>query len=111
MYAHNLWVAAVATKHNGFKEEREIRIGWIEPINMTTGEFSQDFKKDSLKHRTSKMGITPYIEFNTAEYLKIKEITVGPKYSGALIDIKDYLALNGYETNGRKIKKSEIPYR
>jgi len=111
MYAHSLWVGAIATKHKGFKEEKEIRIGWLEPVNLGTGEYDQEFKTNWLKHRTSAMGITPYIELDVESLLDLKEITVGPKYKGSMYDIKDFISMNGYNPAEIEIKKSTIPYR
>lgn len=110
-YSHNLWAAAISTKHVGFEEEKEVRIGWVEPITIHTGEYSFHFKNNVLKHRTGVMGLTPYIELDIIEHLKLKEITLGPKYNGSLWDVKDFIEKNGFDIHEVIIKKSEIPFR
>lgn len=95
---------ACTIKHSKFKEENEYR-HFYQP-NYSKLDLSQHF-------RSSKFGLTPYVNVNFCEKgrLPLKTITIGPCHDFDLESKTLTLLLNKYNYKDVKIVKSEIPLR
>lgn len=95
-----LYMLAPFIKHEGFREEEEVRI--------VTGNMHE------VKYKYQKGIYLPYIEFDFGGKLPemIKEIWVGPSTSQELTKRSLELMLKNYKLSGQcNIKLSPIPYR
>lgn len=109
------WLVGLATlfKNQGFADEREVRVAYIENPKLCD---SLGLKQVPKRFRATADSIIPYVTTKdilrgkSNELLPIREIIVGPSITEtSAMGIKEYLAFLGLSEV--EVKRSKIPFR
>lgn len=106
-----LWLLSISIKHFNFNEELEYRIFKYWTTNTKLLESSSVNKNDrqELKYFVNNDNLRSYLSFKYKDYLSLKEVILGPKYLGSILDVEWFLQKNSLKNV--KVIKSNVPYR